>query len=271
MSGRRAVLLTAGAGVAAVGICLLLLLTSLDGIVRRAIESRGSALTGTAVRVADVALAIGEGRLTIRDLRVANPPGYATPDAFVLEEATVTLSLPSLLVDPIHIHTVRVQAPQVFYEVDAQGRANVDVIRKAMKHRQRRDVPRATGTPAPRRRADDRTGNGRRFIVDVLTLRDGKVHVDARAAGGGEHVETMEGFELTGIGAAEGGVSADAVALQVTTGLVQSVAISLAAGELEKFLGKQLGGTAGDLLKKGGAGVIGKGIGTVLEDLFKKR
>lgn len=267
MSGRRAVLLTAGAGVAAVGVCLLLLLTSLDGIVRRAIESHGSALTGTAVRVADVALAVGEGRLTIRGLRVANPPGFAAPDAFVLDEATVTLSLTSLLVDPIHIHTVSVQAPQVFYELDAQGRANVDVIRQAMKHRQRGDTRRAAGTPAPRRRADD----GRRFIVDALTLRDGKVHVDTRAAGGGEHVETMEGFELTGIGAAQGGVSADAVAIQVTTGLVQSVAISLAAGELEKFLGKQLGGTAGDLLKKGGSGVVGKGIGTVLEDLFKKR
>lgn len=270
MSGRRALLWTAGAGVAAVAVCLLVLLASLDGIVRRAIETRGTALTDTAVRVADVAIAVGEGRMTIRGLQVANPPGYAAPEVFVLEEATVAVSLTSLLGDPIHIHAVRVRGPQVFYEVDAAGRANVDVIRKAMKQRRRADAPRRAGTPGPRskREAD---GGGRRFIIDVLELKNGTVNVDTRADGGTQRVETLEGFELTGIGAAEGGVGADAVALQVAGGVVQSVAISLAAGELEKFLGKQLGGTAGDLLKKGGSGAIGKGIGTVLEDLFKKK
>jgi hypothetical protein len=46
--------------------------------------------------------------------------------------------------------------------------------------------------------------------------------------------------------------------------------VAVAATQLERFVGKQLGGPAGDLLKKGGAEAIRKGLGGVLDQLLRR-
>ena len=122
-----------GAGVVVViafGAAVYFLLTSLDGIVERAIERYGSEITGTAVRVASVDISLSSGRGTVRGLTVANPEGFSSGSAFRLEEITLQLDVGTVTSSPIVLDEIAIRAPAALFEVNKAGAANVDEIRK---------------------------------------------------------------------------------------------------------------------------------------------
>ena len=268
----RRIALIAAVVTALVAVAVVFTLGRLDSIVRRTIEQRGSALTQTAVRVGSVHVSLQEGTATLRDLTIANPPGFQAPNAFELGEITVQLALDSLTSDPLVIREIRIVAPRVTCELDKEGMSNVEVIRDAVDGA--RHHGEATGTPgsarAPEPRKDEPSG-GRRLIIDLLAMHDGEVYVDARAVGGPAQSEKLPGFELTDIGTKQGGATPNEVGRIVVTALARDVAVAVAATQLERWIGKELGGPAGDLIKKGGAEAIRKGLGGVLDQILKKQ
>lgn len=270
MTWRRALLRSAGVGAAVLAVGALVLVARLDDIVRGLIERRGSALTGTAVRVESIEIALASGRATLRGLTVANPPGFANPSVLSLEAVEVGVDVGSLLADPLVIDAIHVVAPHVFYEVNADGTANIDVIRRHVEAR--RDAASdaaAARTPNARPRRG-RAAGGRKLIIHLLELRQGEVTV---ADKGGQHTEELPAFELTAIGAKQGGVPPAEVGRIILVAVARDVAVAVAADELEKAVGKHLGGLLGDVIKKGGSGAIEKGLGGVLDQLLggKKR
>jgi hypothetical protein len=262
---RRALLLAAAALAALVAVAVVVALGRLDGIVQRAIETRGSALTRTAVRVGAVHVALHEGAATLQGLRIANPPGFTAPYAFELGEITVRIAVGSVLSDPLVIEEIDIAAPRVTCELDAAGRSNVDEIRRTVESSARH--AKRGGTPGP----DDHLAPAaaeRRLIIERLALHDGEVHVDARAVGGPEQREKLPGFELTDIGVKHGGAPPAEVGRIIVTALARDVAVAVAATQVERYLGKELGGKAGELLKKGGSEAIRKGLGDALDKLL---
>jgi hypothetical protein len=107
-------------------------------------------------------------------------------------------------------------------------------------------------------------------IIELLALHDGELHVDARAAGGPQAAEKLPGFELTGIGARQGGATPAEAGRIVITALARDVAIAVAATQVERYLGKELGGPLGEAIKRGGAEVIEKGLGDLLDEMMGK-
>lgn len=275
MSWRRALLLAAGVGAALIAAGALIVIARLDGIVQDLIERRASALTGTPVRVDAVAIQLGAGRATLRGLRVANPPGFRGPHALTLGEVEVGLDLRSLLADPLVIDTVRIIEPHVFYEVNAAGRANIDVIRDTVEARRHPadGPPAAATTPEPRRRRRRSDAGGRKLIIHLLELREGQVTIDAAASGGQTRTETLPAFELTAIGVKRGGASPAEAGRLILVAVARDVAVAVAADQLEKAIGTHLGGLLGDLLKKGGSGAIGGGggLGDVLDGILNQK
>jgi uncharacterized protein involved in outer membrane biogenesis len=269
VSWRQALLRAAGVGAAVIAVGLLLLVARLDDIVQGLIERRASALTGTAVTLEEVSLGLGTGRATLRGLTVANPPGFRAVNALALDEVEVRIDLRSLLADPLVIDTVRIVHPRVFYEVDAAGKANVDLIRR---HVEARDEPRPPppdgATPAPRPPRADR---GRRLIIHLLELRQGEVTFDTEARGGTARTEELPPFELTAIGLKQGGATPAEVGRVILVAVARDVAVAVAANELEKVVGKHLGGALGGLIKKGGSGAIEQGLGEVLDKVLGGR
>ena len=269
MSWRRTLLLTAGIGAAVIAVGLLFVVARLDDVVQGVIERRAAALTGTPVHVDGVEIALGEGRATLRGLTVANPPGFTAPNALSLGEVQVRLDLRSLLADPLIIDEIHIVQPHVIYEVNAEGMANIDVIRGTVEaQRHPGDQPAAAATPGerpPRRKRDD---SGRRLIIHLLDMREGQVTIDAAAAGGKTRTETLPPFELTAIGVKQGGATPAEVGRVILVAVARDVGVAVAADQLEKAVGKQLGGLLGDVIKKGGAGAIEGGLGGVLDSLL---
>jgi hypothetical protein len=56
---------------------VLVALAVVDRMAARAIERRGSAMTGTAVHVDTVDLSLAHGTATVRGLTIANPSGFS--------------------------------------------------------------------------------------------------------------------------------------------------------------------------------------------------
>ena len=270
MSWRRALLLSAGIGAAVIAFGVLLLVARLDDIVQGLIERRGSALTGTAVRIESVEIALASGRATLRGLTVANPPGFTAPNVLSLQAVEVGIDVRSLLADPLVFDAIHVVAPHVFYEVNAAGTANIDVIRRTVEGAAPGPSdPANAPTPAERPR---RRGNAarRKVIVHLLELREGQVTL---AGSKGQRTEELPPFELTAIGVKQGGVPPAEAGRIILVAVARDVAVAVAADELEKAVGKHLGGLLGDVVKKGGSEAIGQGLGGVLDQLFggKKR
>jgi hypothetical protein len=287
-------------------------------------ERRASALLGTPVRIDAVELSLHDGRGVVRGVHVANPPGFSPGDAVQLASMSVEVDLLTAFSSPTIVRAIRLDGAQVLYELDAQGNANLDVIRRAIDQSRRAArqaalpaaVPPTAATPsaaaptaaassaaapgaaadaaaaspvsdiasppapsptaarpaaAPATRPPAADKGGRRYIVSLLSLHDGTVRLDARAAGGPQRSESLPGFELTGIGADRPeGATPRQILHAVATAIARDVAVSAAATQLEKWLGKDVGGAVGQLLKKGGAGAIGHGLDGMLEKLFKR-
>lgn len=278
----------------AVGIVAVLVLVAfvgmqvVDAIAAREIASRGSAMTGTAVHVDDVDLSVISGSVTLRGLTVANPSGFKGANAFELGEVHVSLVPASLFGDLLMIHDIRIGAPRVFFEVNAAGQSNVELIRAAVDaaaHRDKGERPEPTApdaaatpvgepaaaapptaTPAPPPAARSQ----RRMIIEMLEINDGELHFDATAAGGPQGVEKLPGFELTGIGARQGGATPAEAGRIVIAAMARDVAIAVAATQMQRYLGKELGGPLGEAIKKGGAEVIGKGLGELFDKMLGK-
>ncbi len=212
---------------------LLLLRGRLDSIVAGAIERYGSRLTGTEVTVERVDIALRQGRITIDGLRVANPEGFSDRDALDLDRLTVQIDPESLREQPYVLERIEIAGVGALYEVDAEGRRNLDVIRGNLEQAGGGDE---AGEAPPR------------LLVRHLSLAGGEVQVDAEAVGLGSRTVELPSFTMSDLGAPDG-APADAIGKQVLTRLVRQAAEAAATGQLQKAIRDNLGQEAVDKAK----------------------
>lgn len=202
---------SAVAAVVAVAIGLTALMySSLDDLVKIAIETVGSEVTGTPVKVEAVEISLSEGRGTVKGLSVGNPPGFATPTAFQLSEITLALDLGSITNDPVVVKEIVVTAPKVTYEMGANG-SNIDVLQRAIKAR-------ADGAAGKEKSVEQ---DGPNLVINRLAVTKGSVTL-ATPIPGAAASATLGEIALTGIGRNESGASANQVAEHVMSALVNS-------------------------------------------------
>jgi hypothetical protein len=103
--------------------------TNLDSLVKAAIEKHGSEAVKTSVRVSSVAIKLSDAAASIKGLTVANPNGFSLPLAFSLGEITVDLDLEKTSENMVVIDLIKVGAPQIFYEINAERKDNLGALK----------------------------------------------------------------------------------------------------------------------------------------------
>jgi len=234
----RKILIAAGVGAVAIAGAFFYLLDNLDSLVKTAIEEAGSRVAGVKVSVADVKIAIKEGRGTIKGLTVANPKGFTSPTAISLGEVAVALDTGSITRNPVVITDVLVAAPQVTYELAAGG-SNIDAIRK--------NVQSFAGGGKSEPAAKD--GASKKLVVDKLVVKDGKVSL-ATPLPGGKAGASLPDIQLTNIGKASGGATAAEVAGQLLDAISKTALKSVAGLGIDSVV-QGAKGAAGDAVKGG--------------------
>ncbi len=95
-----------------VGAGLLFFAGKLDGLIKEAIETEGSAALGSPVRVTEVVTNLKEGSATISGLTIANPAGYRAANAIEINSFSATVDYGNQLIEELVIDKPVINAEQ---------------------------------------------------------------------------------------------------------------------------------------------------------------
>jgi hypothetical protein len=101
---------------------------SLDRIVKSGIESIGSEMTGTQVRVESVSISPISGSGTINGFTVANPDGFDGELMMNIAELSISLDVTSLLSDEILVHEIILNEPGFYIEQTLSGNNVMQIL-----------------------------------------------------------------------------------------------------------------------------------------------
>jgi hypothetical protein len=267
-SMKRGLLIGGGVVVLLAAAAVFLLYSSVDSLVRAAVEKYGSEITRTEVRLDEAVISATSGQGVLRGLKMGNPKGFKSDTAFRLGEVRVRIDIESLGRDTVVIKEILVVAPEITYELGPDG-SNIDAIR--------RNVDSYIGARAPD--GGTRKGGGeqeKKLVIEDLYVRGGRVGVSATALEGKTLSATLPDIHLTGIGKDKGGATPAEVLDRVIGAVGQGAGKAVASLGLGKMLdaAKEQAAGATEALEKGTAGakdLLDKGAkdaGGTLKKLF---
>lgn len=190
--------------VIAVGGGIYYLLTNLDSLVAAAIEKYGSEATQTSVRVDSVKINLTDGAAGITSLTVGNPAGYDFKNAFSLGEIRVGIDLQSLQEAPYIINEITVLAPQVFVEINAENKTNLNELKKNL----------AAGSAGNAQDKKSQTPAGDsakepRLIIRRITFADGTIQAKVAALNNKDYALKLPSFEISNLGGSKGATATE--------------------------------------------------------------
>ena len=259
-------LLIGGGVVAVLAVAAVwLLYSSLDSLVRAAVEKYGSEITQTEVRLDEAVISATSGEGVLRGLKMGNPRGFKSDSAFRLGEVRVRIDIASLGRDTVVIKEVVITAPEITYELGPNG-SNIDAIR--------RNVESTMGAGAGRAQGGGEAGT--KLVIEDLYVLGGKVGVGATALEGETLSAALPDIHLTGIGRDKGGATPAEVLDRVIGAVGRAAGKAVASLGLGKMLdaAKEQAAGATEAPAKGTAGakdLLDKGAtdaGGALKKLF---
>jgi len=211
-------------------------LTNLDSIVKTAIEKSGSDATKTAVRVSSVEIKLAGGEGAVRGLTVANPPGFASPSIFTLNDIAVRIDVKTVTGTPVVIDNILISGPEVFYEMKENGTSNMDILKENLAK---------TGTSRQETPNKSQKANNFRLRIRKLVIENGKVHVRIAKLMDKPYTVDLPRLELTDIGKHDGAAPAE-IAHTIATALAEQTAQAVAREQGDRLIRKG----AEDLINK---------------------
>jgi len=226
--------------VAAVGIGFWVY-SSLDSVVKAAIEEYVPPITQTSVSVGQIILSPTDGAGRINDFVLGNPKGFKTAHAFAAKAIELSIDPASLAGDVVVIHRIAIAAPSINYETSDAG-SNFDVIA--------RNVDRYLGSDKKK----DEKKPEKKMVVELFAIRDAKLGYAPAMLKGRSIDITLPNIELKNIGKNRGGVTGPELAKAISDALKSRITISVgaaakgignAAAEAAKGVGDKIKGLLG--------------------------
>lgn len=149
------------------GFAIYYVLSSLDGMVKTAIETYGSQATQTTVQVESVKMVLQDGSGTVRGVTVANPQGFVSQQAFSLGEIATQIDLKSLSEEVTVIEHISVQAPEVFFELNEAGKSNLGELKQRLS---------SSASQPSASTSNQKSSTEQKLIIRKLLFADGNIH-----------------------------------------------------------------------------------------------
>ncbi|MCG8692294.1 MAG: hypothetical protein MI806_13890 [Minwuiales bacterium] len=218
---KRIILIGLVAVVAVAGAGVFFLYSSLNSIVKAAVEKVGSEVTGTQVVLNDVEISPTEGLGALRGFRLTNPQGFGDGDAFKFNEVKVLIDVTTVTSDPVVIKEVSIDGPEIGYVLGERS-SNFEEIKK--------NVEGHAG--GGQKAADDGSGSdGPKIVIENLYLRNGKVSASAPALSDKSLETPLPTIHLANIGKDNNGATPAEIAKQTVDAVLQSA--TAAVGKLD--------------------------------------
>jgi len=239
---------------------LAVLWFSLNSIVKRGVETVGSYLTKTEVKLNSVNLSPFSGRGELSGFLLGNPEGFKTPSAIQVGALAVSVDLSSIKSDKIVVKSIVIDSPEITLEGGILKDNNLSKILANIESASGGDQSKPTEKSGE---AEKRAS--RKIQVDDLIVRNARLRV-ALLGDTAAPVSVPE-IHLTKLGTGADGITIAEATRRVFNEIMG--AVIPAARENALKLGKNLEDTAKDMTKDAASNVekATKGIG----DIFKKK
>ena len=225
--------------VAVVVVGIYVFLSSLDSVVKAAVERIGSDATGTQVTLNNVEISPTGGFGALRGFRMTNPKGFAEGDAFTFQEISVKIDPLSVFSDPVVINEIDIEKPEITYAI-GNGTSNVDEIQKNVKTYAGAGGESAGGGGASK---------GPNLVIENLFMRNGTVTVSAPGVSSETLSAPLPDIHLTNIGQEGRGATPAEVVSQAMAALVASTQEAVKSVDVNALV-KGAGAMAGEAQKK---------------------
>ncbi|MFQ5683404.1 MAG: hypothetical protein ACE5HC_09055 [Candidatus Binatia bacterium] len=228
--------------------------SSLDSLIKTAVEKYGSEITQTDVRLNAVKVSVTSGEGALRGLSMGNPKGFKTERAFRLGEISLKLDVGTVAQNPVVIKEIAISAPEVTYELGSEG-SNIDAIK--------RNVDAYTGkgksTAKKKTPSKDSSKEGRKLVIENLYVRNGKVNISSTLLQGKTLSAPLPDIHLKDIGKKKGGATPGEVTKKLLDAIKKGVAKAVATVNTGQLLGKAKEGAAAakGAVKEGTKGAVG--------------
>jgi len=236
----------------------------LDKAIKRGVETFGPKLAKVEITLQSVSLSLFSGSGTVKGLLVGNPQGFKTPSAIQVGTASLALEPRSLLSDKIVIRSIRVEAPEITFEMDLKGNNLSKILANVQEA-----AGRAAKEPAkPQEPAQPKAAKpAKKLQVDEFVISGGRVHVAMTALSGQAATIPLPNIRLQDLGKGPEGITQDEL-VKLVLQEVERGASQAAAGTVSD-IGKGALYFTKDAATKGtnAAQSVTKGLG----DLFKKK
>ncbi len=188
-------------GVAVIVITIIVLvigISSLGPMIKKAVNTYGPKMTKTEVRLRDVSVSIFSGEAKLQDFYLGNPKGFKSPDAMKVGSIYVDVDEGSVTGETIIIDKIEVVGPEITYE-KARGTDNFKTIVNNIKE--------SVGTGEPSKKQAQKEAEGKRILIRDFIVRDGKVNLAASILGGKSVSAPLPDIHLKDVGKKQEGVS----------------------------------------------------------------
>ncbi len=194
--------------VAVIGAGVFWLSGNIDGLIGKAIEKYGSAMTQAKVSVGTVKIAPADGKGIIGDLVIGNPAGFKTAHAMKVSRIEVDIDIASVTKDVIVIRRIAIIAPDISYE-KGSSMTNFDAIQKNI-----------ASYLGPAGSKNNEQKGDKKLIVEELTIRQAKAQASAAFMNGKTVSVPLPDITMRNLGKAKGGITPGEMGQQVAGALI---------------------------------------------------
>jgi len=150
----------------------------LELVVKKAVNKYGSPVTDTAINMNGFDLSLKNGSATIKQITVANPKNYKTPNAIELGNIHVKVDTDSLTKDTIIIKEIVVDKPVVTFEMMSLTQNNIaDLIDNVNKY----SASSATNEKTTEAKTEE-SSSSKKVIIIKIVISNGQVNGAMTAA-----------------------------------------------------------------------------------------
>ncbi len=180
-------------------VAIVIGLSNLGPIIKKAVNTYGPRITKTDLHVKDVDVSLFSAEAKIKEFFLGNPKGFKAPEAIRVESIFVSLDKGSLTKDTIVIKRVEIRSPLVTYEKSGKS-DNFQTILKNVTGSAAKEASPPEGQGAEK-------GPGKKLIIEDLVITGGKVKLFTDIPGLGTRSVTasLPAIHLKGIGKDKGG------------------------------------------------------------------
>jgi uncharacterized protein involved in outer membrane biogenesis len=178
---------------------IIITLSNLGPIIKRAVNTYGPEMTKTEVRLGDVGVSLIAGTATMKDFHLGNPDGFTSKEALAVPSISVAFDRASLTQETLVIEKIELLRPIIIFE--KRGRTdNFKTITE--------NIGRSGGERDTTARGKDQ-GNrkGTKLLIREFIIRDGQLTVLVPGPSGRTLNATLPDIHLTNIGADRSGAA----------------------------------------------------------------